>query len=123
MKKNGFTFIELLTVISFLSIFIVIAIPKINNSIKESRADQLQEVREKVMKATDVFLNTNCGNSSYDELLNKDVVKVYLNVLKDCGLIESKIYNPVVDNYFDIDNEYIIVKRDEVGMIEYELSF
>jgi len=123
MKKNGFTLIELLTVISFLSIFIVIAIPKINNSIKESRADQLQEVREKVMKATDVFLNTNCGNSSYDELLNKDVVKVYLNVLKDCGLIESKIYNPVVDNYFDIDNEYIIVKRDEVGMIEYELSF
>jgi len=123
MKKNGFTLIELLTVISFLSIFIVIAIPKINNSIKESRADQLQEVREKVMKATDVFLNTNCGNSSYDELLNKDVVKVYLNVLKDCGLIESKIYNPVVDNYFDIDNEYIIVKRDEVGMIEYKLSF
>ena len=34
MKKNGFTLIELITVIAFLSIFMVIAIPKINNSIK-----------------------------------------------------------------------------------------
>ena len=58
MKKNGFALIELITVIAFLSIFIVIAIPKINSSIKESRADQLEDVRQTIASATDVFLNT-----------------------------------------------------------------
>jgi len=123
MKKNGFTLVELITVIAFLSIFMVIAIPKINNSIKESRADQLEEVRQTIANATDVFLNTSCGNSYNEKLVETDQIKIYLNNISNCGLIDSMIYNPVADNYFDINNEYIIVKRDEVGMIEYELSF
>jgi len=123
MNNKGFTLIELLTVIAFLSIFMVITLPQINNSIKESRADQLDEVRETITKATDVFLNTSCGSSYYDKLVNNDEIKIYLNNISNCGLIDSMIYNPVADNYFDINNEYIIVKRDEVGMIEYDLSF
>jgi len=123
MNNKGFTLIELLTVIAFLSIFMVITLPQINNSIKESRADQLDEVRETITKATDVFLNKSCGSSYYDKLVIEDEVKIYLNNISNCGLIDSMIYNPVADNYFDINNEYIIVKRDEVGMIEYDLSF
>ena len=123
MKKNGFTLSELVTVIALLSIIMVITIPKINNTIKESRADQLEEVREKVASATDVYLNTSCGKGSYDKLINNEEVKIYLNNISNCGLLESEIYNPVADNYFDINNEYIIVKIDEVGMIDYKLSF
>lgn len=123
MKKNGFTLVELITVIAFLSIFMVIAIPKINNSIKESRADQLEDVRVTIANATDVFLNTSCGSDYNDKLIEEDEIKIYLNNISNCGLIDSMIYNPVADNYFDINNEYIIVKRDEVGMIEYEISF
>jgi len=123
MKKNGFTLIELITVIAFLSIFIVIAIPKINSSIKESRADQLEDVRVTIANATDVFLNTSCGKSYYEKLVSENEIKIYLNNISNCGLIDNMIYNPVADNYFDIDNEYIIVKRDEVGMNDYKLSF
>ncbi len=123
MKKNGFTLTELITIIALLSIVMVVAIPKINTSIKESRADQLEEVREKVVNATEVYLNTKCGSDKYDKLIENDEIKVYLNSISDCGLIDSKIYNPVADNYFNINNEYVIVKIDEVGMIDYELSF
>ena len=123
MKKNGFTLVELITVIALLSIFMVISIPKINSTIKESRADQLEDVRETIANATDVFLNTSCGNDYYNKLIDEKVIKIYLNVISNCGLIESTLYNPVADNYFDINNEYIIIKRDEVGMIEYEFSF
>ena len=72
MKKNGFTLVELITVIAFLSIFMVIAIPKINNSIKESRADQLEDVRVTIANATDVFLNTSCGSDYNDKLIEED---------------------------------------------------
>ena len=123
MKKNGFTLTELVTVIAFLSIFMVITIPKISNTIKESRADQLEEVREKVASAAGVYLNSSCGKGSYDKLISNDEVKIYLNNISNCGLLENEIYNPLADNYFDINNEYIIVKIDEVGMIDYKLSF
>ena len=48
---------------------------------------------------------------------------INLSSISNCGLIENKIYNPVSGEYFDIDNEYVDVIIDEVGMIDYTLSF
>jgi len=97
--------------------------PKINDVFKESRADQLEEVRQMVVDATDVYLNNTCGRDVYNNLIKTEEVKIYLNVISECGLIEDKIYNPVSGDNFIIDNEYIVARIDEVGMIEYELSF
>ena len=57
MNRKGFTLIELLTVIAILSLILVISLPRINAAFKESRADQLLEVREMVADATDIYLN------------------------------------------------------------------
>ena len=123
MSKKGFTIIELITVISLLSIVGIILIPKINSAIKTSRADQLEEVREMVVKASDVYLDNSCGNVAEKTLKENDKVRVYLSAIKDCGLIEEKIYNPVSGNYFDINNEYVDIYIDEVGVKDYKLSF
>lgn len=123
MKKNGFTLIELITVIALLSIVGVILIPKISDMFKTSKADQLEEVRQEVVTATEVYLNSSCGSENYDRLIENDSIKIYLSSISDCGLIENKIYNPVSGDYFNIDNEYVDVVIDEVGMIDYTLSF
>ena len=123
MKKNGFTLIELVTVIALLSIVGVILIPKISDMFQTSKADQLEEVRQEVVTATEVYLNSSCGNDSYDKLIENDSIKIYLSSISSCGLIDNKIYNPVSGEYFDIDNEYVDVFIDEVGMIDYTLSF
>lgn len=123
MKKNGFTLIELITVIALLSIVGVILIPKIGDMFKTSKADQLEEVRQEVVTATEVYLNSSCGSENYDRLIENDSIKIYLSSISDCGLIENKIYNPVSGDYFNIDNEYVDVVIDEVGMIDYTLSF
>jgi len=123
MKKNGFTLMELISVIALMSLLFVIMAPKINDVFKESRADQLEEVRQMVVDATDVYLNNTCGRDVYNNLIKTEEVKIYLNVISECGLIEDKIYNPVSGDNFIIDNEYIVARIDEVGMIEYELSF
>ena len=44
--------IELVSVVAILSIFAVIMIPRISNSIKTSRADQLEDVRADVINAS-----------------------------------------------------------------------
>ncbi len=123
MKKSGFTLIELVTVIAILSIVAVVLIPKISDMFQASKADQLEEVRQEVVTATEVYLNSSCGRESYDKLINEDSIKIYLSSISDCGLIDNKIYNPMSDEYFDIDNEYVDVLIDEVGMIDYTLSF
>ena len=123
MKKNGFTVIELVTVVALLSIIGVILIPKINSAIKTSRADQLEDVRENVKNATEVYLNNKCGSEVYDNLIDVGNVRIYLSSINNCGLIDSKIYNPMSGDYFNIDNEYVDVYIDEVGMIDYKLSF
>ena len=123
MKKNGFTLIELITVIALLSIVGVLLFPKINEAFKQSRADQLEEVRESVKTGTEVYLSSKCGKDAYKTLIEKDSIKIYLSSISDCGLIDSKIYNPMTDEYFDINNEYVIVNMDEVGYIEYNMSF
>ena len=123
MKKNGFTLIELVTVIALLSIVGVILIPKISDMFQTSKADQLEEVRQEVVTATEVYLNSSCGSDNYDKLIDNDSIKIYLSSISDCGLIDNKIYNPMSGEYFDIDNEYVDVVIDEVGMIDYKLSF
>lgn len=123
MKKNGFTLIELITVIALLSIVGVILIPRISKAFQTSRADQLEEIRENVVTATEVYLNSKCGKENFDLLIENETVKVYLSSISDCGLIDSTIYNPVSGKNFEIDNEYVNVYIDEVGMIDYKLSF
>lgn len=123
MKKNGFTLIELITVIALLSIVSVILIPKISDMFQTSKADQLEDVRQEVVTATEVYLNSSCGSENYDKLIREDNIKIYLSSIRDCGLIDNKIYNPMSGEYFDIDNEYVDVFIDEVGMIDYNLSF
>lgn len=123
MNKKGFTLIELITVIALLSIVGIITLPKINKVFKSSRADQLEEVRENIVKSTEVYLNNSCGKDSYNKLIKNDSIRIYLSSIKDCGLIDNKIYNPVSGDYFNIDNEYVDVKIDEVGILDYKLSF
>lgn len=123
MKKNGFTLIELITVIALLSIVGVLLIPKINKAFQTSKADQLEEVRISVANATDVYLNSKCGKEHYESLIENESIKIYLSSISDCGLLNSSIYNPVSGDYFDINDEYINVVIDEVGMIDYNLSF
>ena len=123
MKKNGFTLIELVTVIALLSIVGVVLIPKISDMFQTSKADQLEEVRQEVVTATEIYLNSSCGSDNYDKLIDNDSIKIYLSSISDCGLIDNKIYNPMSGEYFDIDNEYVDVVIDEVGMIDYKLSF
>ena len=123
MKKNGYTILELVTVIAILSIAAVILIPKINSLIKTSRADQLEEVRENVMHAADVYLNNKCGYEQHKVLVENGNVRLYLIDLNSCGLIDNKIYNPMNNEYFNIENEYVDAYIDQVGMIDYKLSF
>ena len=123
MKKNGYTLVELIISVILITVLALIIIPNIFKTFKTSRADQLELVREKVIDATTVYLDTSCGNESKKLLADQDYVRVYVNSIIDCGLIDSKVYNYMNDEYFDVDKQYVDIYIDEVGLYDYRLSF
>ena len=123
MNKKGFTLIELISVIALLGIVAIVMVPKVSTAFKVSYADQLEDVRKTVKDATEIYIHSDYGKEVYQKLLNYEEVKIHLNTLSNYGIIDSKIYNPINDEYFDIDNEYVIVNMDEIGLISYEYSF
>ena len=50
-------------------------------------------------------------------------VTIYLSSISDCGLIEEKVYNPVSGDYVNLNNEYVVATINEIGLIEYRVSF
>ena len=88
MKKNGFTLIELLGVIVILSLLIVLAFPKIVNSIKSSgdKVDNL--TMELINNAADLYISEN---SSLFEKNNGNVYCVSLTDLIQSGHLKSPI--------------------------------
>ena len=123
MKKNGFTIVELITVISILSIIGIVLMPKISTAFKKTYADQAESIRTDIANATDVFLESNYGNYYNDELNKNNYIKIYLKELVDYGFIDDKIYNPNTKNYLDINKEYIEISIDDVGLKNYHFSF
>ena len=98
-------------------------IPKISTAFKTSYADQLEDVRIEVKNAAELYIYSDNGNDVYKQLMNAEKVKIYLNTLSNYGYIDSKIYNPIADDYFNIDDEYIELSMNEIGLISYEFSF
>ncbi len=123
MKKNGFTLIELITVVALLSIIGIIMIPKISTAFKTTNADQLENLRENLSLSADVFLESTCGKNYSDQFKEEKYIKIYLSNLVSCGLIDNNVYNPTNGEYFDVSNEYIEITMNDIGLKNYHFSF
>ena len=123
MNKRGFTILELVTVIALLSIVGIVLIPKISTVFNTSKADQLGEIRNDILLATDIYLNDSCGKSDYNDIISNKSKVIYLKDIMRCGLIDEKIYNSNSNTYFEIKDQYITATVDDNNVINYETSF
>lgn len=92
MNKKGFTLVELLGVIVILSVLVLIAIPIVNNIVKNS---------QKQIKESNVITILNAAYSwAMDEDLNvtlpenvDDSITVNINTLKTTGHLKKEVIN------------------------------
>ena len=113
MKKKGFTLVELLAVITILSLVLVIAVPSVNKYIKQSKEKAYDAQISTIIEAAQAYASTN------PELLpNREniSVKVTLGQLKSSGLIKEEVKNPNDDKYFD-DALTIKIKKNKENYI------
>ena len=101
MKNKAFTLVELLGVIALIGILSVVIIPKVGNSINNSKEASYIAQEDMIKKAVNDFLIENTYL-----LESNDTVTITLGVLKQGGYLPINIKNPKTRK--DFSNESLI---------------
>lgn len=105
MKKNGFTLVELLSVLVLLSLLMGIAIPGINRISKNMKTKSYNEKKELIESAAVLWGQDNKTLLQRDKNCNDDIDSCY----------KISIENLIKEDYLDYDrngNEYIDPETD-----------
>ena len=110
MKKNGFTLVELLSIVVILGIIVVVALPQISGSIGSKKEKQYNKIVKIVENAGKVYLTENgtMDSVSIDKLIESDYLTSGLkNPINNTPLIGcvKKITSDGVTKYkYEVDN-------------------
>lgn len=115
MRNKGFTLVELLGVIVLLGILGIVIIPKVGDSITNSKETALKTQEESIKKAAYDFLIDNT-----EFLEENDTITIKLGVLKQKGYLPVNIKNPKTRK--NISNESLITVTKINGTYKISLA-
>ena len=115
MRNKGFTLVELLGVIVLLGILGIVIIPKVGDSITNSKETALKTQEETIKKAAYDFLEDNT-----EFLEENDTITIKLGVLKQKGYLPVNIKNPKTRK--NISNESLITVTKIGGTYKISLA-
>mgnify|MGYP003571432569 CR=1 FL=1 len=118
MKKNGFTLVEIIVVITILAIITVIIVPKINNTINNDKRKVCNSIEETAIDAANsyVYMHTNTVNSS---IISNGYFDVTLLTLMEEGLITTTLENPYDNTAISTSNVVRITKSGNIYSFNY----
>mgnify|MGYP004611980853 CR=1 FL=1 len=120
MKTKGFTFVELLVVMSFIGIIAMIVVPNIAGLMKQVDENKYKSFLNDVYLATEAYIQKN--SSTYTSLQNGGTEYVYLSQLVNSKLLKSTVVNPKKNETIEKELDYtIIVTKNEDSGYRYEL--
>ena len=110
MKKNGFTLVELLSIVVILGIIVVVALPQISGSIGSKKEKQYNKIVKIVENAGKVYLTENVTRDSVsiDKLIKSDYLtsglKNPINNAPLTGCVKKIISDGVTKYKYEVDN-------------------
>lgn len=110
--KKGYTLIELVGVIVLLAALLLIVLPVVNKSLKEGKQKSLEGQITMIEQSLATFSLENKPNDG-------EVIYLTLSQLKQAGLVEFDIKDPVTKQLFPNDMELTITNTD--GIITYSV--
>ena len=112
--KKGFTLAELLGVIVLLGAIMLIVVPLVSNSMKDSEEELYNDQIESIKLSLELWM-------SYNQSPNiGETITLSLSQLKEAGLVEFGITNPITKELFPNDMVLKIINNN--GIIEYEVT-
>ena len=110
MKKNGFTLVELLSIVVILGIIVVVALPQISGSIGSKKEKQYNKIVKIVENAGKVYLTENVTRDSVsiDKLIESDYLtsglKNPINNTPLTGCVKKITSDGVTKYKYEVDN-------------------
>ena len=123
MKNKGFTLVELLAIITILSLIAVLITPFVNNFIKNSE-DKSYNVQIKTIKEAATNFSLEYGNF-LSSVNNLSSFRIDLKLLKDLAFIDFDIRNPKTNKYFSDDTLITFTKNKgnyKIDVTNYDAS-
>lgn len=112
MKKKGFTIVELIGVVVLLGAILLIIVPAVSKSLKEGKQKLYNNQIEGIKQALETW------STDYRPGIN-ETYYLTLSQLKQAGLVEHDLKNPINEEYFA--NDMILKVINENGVINYEV--
>lgn len=112
MKKRGFTLAELIGVVVLLGAILLIIIPVVSKSLKDSKQKLYNDQIEGIKQALQLWASDNKPN-------NNETYYLTLSQLKQKGLVEPDLKNPITGEY--LPNDMVLKVINENGVIDYEI--
>jgi len=116
-KKNGFTFVELLGVITIIGILSLIAVPTIEKIVKENKEQIYQKQLDNIVLS---LKNWASDNRKFLPEKDGEELTITLSNLKADGYIEYDVKNPKTNKCFD--NEMLLKIVNESGNYTYSID-
>lgn len=111
--KKGFTLAELLGVIVILAALLLISIPVVDKIIKQSQEDLYNKQIDSIKLAINLWI------SDKYKLNEGESITLTLSQLKEEGLVEFDITNPITKELFP--NDMILTIENKEGQLEYNV--
>ncbi len=111
-KKNGFTLIEMLAVVTILGIISLLAFPYANNLLKKSKDNEYNRFLDDIYLATEAYLVDNSDN--YAALTKEDGVEyVSLEKVVKGGYLKSTTVNPKTGEKIDLNKSVKVTNKNK----------
>ena len=108
MNEKGFTLIEMITVVSILTILGVIVIPMVGGILKDKKREIYDVQINNIKEATSNYVSENFMSI---DIPNNSSVGIHLSFLKNNGYIDNNITNPMTYEEFS-DSMVILISNN-----------
>lgn len=112
--KKGFTLVELLAVITIMGVILLISVPNITKSLKQTTSNQYAEFVSDIFLATESYITSRSDSLN----LNNGNLTISVERLIKSGYFKSTTINPKTNEKVNI-NSYVIVSLNSDNTYKY----
>ena len=95
--KKGFTLVELLAILAILGAVILVSVPSIISTNKNSREKNYEQYQESIENAAEVYVETHPDKYNELKTVNNTEININTEDLVASGVIQGTLVNPKTD--------------------------
>ena len=123
MKKNGFTLVELIAVITIIAIVLLVAIPQITSTMSNTSIKEQENFEHDIENAAASYIENNWVNFKNNIINGNGTYCLTLATLVDSGYVKNTTVDPSTNNPINVENKYIYMHNISTNAGKYRFEY